>query len=101
MVTSIEHRRVSFSGFSLRVGEDCFGSFLGNHVDRHDNEEAWNLRKHRCVNYSQAFNAAYAKRRIEHGIRILVAPDLTSARSVMAPRAIFDKFSYSIKCFQI
>jgi hypothetical protein len=34
--------------------------FLGNHVDRHDNEEARNLPKYRSVNYSQIY-AAYAK----------------------------------------
>src|SRR5262249_16450158 len=68
---------------------------LSDHVNRHNHKEAGNFGEHRGVDNPEALHAAHSKRRVEHGLWILVAADLAGTRGMMAPGTVLHEAVYA------
>ena len=74
-----------------RPVDDNIRRLLANHVNRHRDVVARDLREHTRIHHPQSLNTTDSKLRVKNSHRVVVAANRASARSMVSPRLILNE----------
>src|ERR1041384_6308331 len=84
-VMTINNARVLISLLLPCVRDDDVGRLLADHVNGADDEQAWDARKHRCIDNAESAHTVHLEIAAQHTAAFF-GTDRTGARRMVTPR---------------